>query len=106
MVDLPGYSRRPVAGGTGEEAKKLFVGKEINLSGEIRECETLVVEGTVEAALSDARSIEILESGLFKWLWNGKTSRTLLPKCSASEPWTNCVSIHRVAFAINERPRT
>tara|TARA_R110002110_G_scaffold110803_7_gene276132 strand:+ start:761 stop:1285 length:525 start_codon:yes stop_codon:yes gene_type:complete len=66
VVDLPGYSRRPVAGGTGEEAKKLFVGKEINLSGEIRECETLVVEGTVEAALSDARSIEILESGLFK----------------------------------------
>lgn len=65
VVDLPGYARRPGAV-SGEEAKKLFVGKEISLSGEIRECDTLVVEGTVEAALSDARSIEILESGLFK----------------------------------------
>lgn len=66
VVDLPGYSRRPGPSGSGEEPKKLFVGKEISLSGEIKECDTLVVEGTVEAALSDARSIEILESGLFK----------------------------------------
>ncbi|MDZ7714363.1 MAG: hypothetical protein U5L06_15310 [Rhodovibrio sp.] len=31
--------------------KRLLVGKEISLSGEIRSCDTLVVEGTVEAEL-------------------------------------------------------
>lgn len=48
------------------DAKKLTVGRGIFLTGEIRSCDRLVVEGRVEAVLADSRSIEIAESGLFK----------------------------------------
>src|ERR1043166_9452734 len=48
------------------EGKKLIVGREIVLTGEIRACDRLVVEGRVEAALTDSRSIEIAASGVFK----------------------------------------
>lgn len=48
------------------EGKKLIVGREISLSGNITACDRLVVEGTVEANLTDAGSIEISETGLFK----------------------------------------
>ena len=48
------------------EMKKLIVGREINLNGEVRNCDSLVVEGTVEAVLSDCRSIELAPSGQFK----------------------------------------
>lgn len=46
--------------------KRLVVGKEIVLSGEITSCDTLVVEGKVEASLNDSRRIEITEEGFFK----------------------------------------
>ncbi len=48
------------------EGKKLLVGRDIVLSGEITTCDQLVVEGRVEATLSDTRAIEIRESGYFK----------------------------------------
>jgi cytoskeletal protein CcmA (bactofilin family) len=48
------------------EGRKLIVGKEIVLSGQITSCERLVVEGRVEASLSDSRWMEIAESGVFK----------------------------------------
>jgi len=48
------------------EAKKLIVGREIALSGEIRACDLLVVEGRVEAVLSDSRAIEVSSTGVFK----------------------------------------
>ncbi len=48
------------------EGRKLIVGKEIVLSGQITSCERLVVEGRVEASLSDSRSMEIADSGVFK----------------------------------------
>ena len=44
----------------------MTVGREISLSGEIEACETLVVEGRVEATLSDCQTIEIAAGGLFK----------------------------------------
>ena len=46
--------------------RTLTVGRGISLNGEINACDRLVVEGKVEAALSDCKSIEIAESGLFK----------------------------------------
>ena len=46
--------------------KKLIVGRDIFLNGEIRTCDTLVVEGKVEAVLSDCRNIEIAGTGEFK----------------------------------------
>ncbi|MBL8808400.1 MAG: polymer-forming cytoskeletal protein [Rhodospirillales bacterium] len=48
------------------EGRKLIVGREIVLSGQITSCERLVVEGRVEASLSDSRFIEIAEFGVFK----------------------------------------
>jgi cytoskeletal protein CcmA (bactofilin family) len=48
------------------EMRKLIVGREISLSGEITSCDRLVVEGSVEANLANCRDIEISESGVFK----------------------------------------
>lgn len=46
--------------------KQLIVGREIEVKGEITSCDRLVIEGRVEAALSDARIIEVALSGTFK----------------------------------------
>jgi len=48
------------------EMRKLIVGREICLSGEITSCDRLVVEGSVEANLVGCKDIDIAESGLFK----------------------------------------
>jgi cytoskeletal protein CcmA (bactofilin family) len=48
------------------EHKKLIVGRDISLNGEIRTCDTLVVEGSVEAVLQDCKNIEIMGPGEFK----------------------------------------
>ncbi|HEX4569300.1 MAG TPA: polymer-forming cytoskeletal protein [Dongiaceae bacterium] len=48
------------------ESKRLTVGRGITLSGEIRACDLLIVEGQVEATLSESRAIEISTSGVFK----------------------------------------
>lgn len=47
------------------DGKKLIVGKDIELNGKISSCEKLVVEGKVEANISECREIEISESGTF-----------------------------------------
>lgn len=64
VLDIPASRRTDSIGDA--QGKKLIVGREICLSGEISACDTLVVEGRVEAALSDSRTIEITESGVFK----------------------------------------
>jgi cytoskeletal protein CcmA (bactofilin family) len=68
--DLSAFTQRreqssaPRAGET--DHKKLIVGREIILNGEIRTCDFLVVEGRVEAVLNDCRQIDIASSGQFK----------------------------------------
>lgn len=52
-------------GRDGGESKRLTVGRDISLAGEILDCERLVVEGTVKAKLSNARLIEIAKGGQF-----------------------------------------
>jgi len=47
------------------DGKKLIVGRDIELNGKISSCEKLVVEGKVEANISECREIEIAESGTF-----------------------------------------
>ena len=47
------------------ENKKLTVGPDISLHGHISSCDRLVVEGTVEAELTDCHTIEIAGSGVF-----------------------------------------
>lgn len=49
-----------------DEGKKLIVGRGIALNGEIKSCDKLVVEGHVEANITDCRIIEIAEGGSFK----------------------------------------
>lgn len=67
-IDLPGApARKPIPGQRGgTEGKRLTVGREISLSGEITACETLIVEGSVEATLENSQFLEIAEGGLFK----------------------------------------
>ena len=64
VVDIPGAQRTESIGNA--QGKKLVVAREISLAGEISACDTLVVEGTVEASLSDSRTIEIAETGIFR----------------------------------------
>jgi cytoskeletal protein CcmA (bactofilin family) len=63
----------PLAGGplaaprrNESDLRKLIVGREITLSGEINSCDKLVVEGSVEANLQNCTEVELAESGLFK----------------------------------------
>ena len=48
------------------EAKRLTVGRDICVRGEITACDVLVVEGRVEASIAGSNLLEIAESGLFK----------------------------------------
>ena len=44
----------------------MVVGRGISLSGDIRSCDRLVVEGSVQATLHECREMEIADRGLFK----------------------------------------
>lgn len=48
------------------DGKRLVIGKQIRMSGEIPGCVKLVVEGKVEATLSDVKAIDITANGTFK----------------------------------------
>lgn len=48
------------------EERKLTVGKGLSLAGEINSCDILVVEGKVEAKLSEGKLLEITEAGQFR----------------------------------------
>ncbi len=45
--------------------KRLTVGRDISLAGEIVDCDRLTIEGMVRATLSDARLLEITKGGQF-----------------------------------------
>jgi cytoskeletal protein CcmA (bactofilin family) len=61
VVEVPGRRTR----GSGEP-KRLTVGCGISLSGEINSCDTLVVEGEVQASLDHCNTMEIAKTGVFK----------------------------------------
>ena len=50
----------------GYDGRKLVVGRDIRLKGEITACDKLLVEGHVEITLPEAGSIEVASSGYFK----------------------------------------
>jgi len=56
----------PTARRSEADLRKLIVGREISLSGEITSCDRLIVEGSVEANLQNCREVEIAETGHFK----------------------------------------
>ena len=68
VVDIPGAAtRRPErAMALDDDANRLTVGRNICLSGEITACQKLVVEGQVEAQLTDAQVIEVAATGYFR----------------------------------------
>lgn len=68
--DIPGAAARRIDRPRGGEieSRRLTVGREIQLSGEITACDKLVVEGHVEVTLPGARILEISPSGYFKGL--------------------------------------
>ncbi len=65
----PGAASYSAAGtartATTADGRRLVIGEGISISGEIEACDTLVVEGTVEAALKGARILELAENGTF-----------------------------------------
>ena len=66
MAKPPGSEPADAAGHERESGSKLIVGPNIKLKGvEITDCDTLVVEGTVEATMN-SRVIQIAEQGAFK----------------------------------------
>ena len=68
LVDPPRRPGDPLGQPRRNEAemRKMVVGREITMSGEITSCDMLMVEGSVEANLTNCRDIDIAESGLFK----------------------------------------
>lgn len=68
VSDIPGSpvrrTERSLGGDT--DGRRLVVGRDIRLTGEITACDKLVVEGHVEVALPGAGIIEIAPSGFFK----------------------------------------
>ncbi|MEA1938126.1 MAG: polymer-forming cytoskeletal protein [Pseudomonadota bacterium] len=63
MTEIPGMARS-----THKESlpRKLLVGNDITLSGEISSCDHLSVEGTVEATVRGAQTLDIADGGSFK----------------------------------------
>ena len=69
VLDIPSSIRSTAAAknsASAADSKQLIVGQDITLSGEISTCDKLVVEGRVEAKLSDGQSMEITQSGFYK----------------------------------------
>ncbi|MDP6787309.1 MAG: polymer-forming cytoskeletal protein [Rhodospirillales bacterium] len=67
VSEIPSAPRRGDRGRPGQsEGNKLTVGRDIRLKGEITACDKLVVEGRVEASLTDARVIEVAPTGYYK----------------------------------------
>ena len=52
--------------GGSNDRKQLIVGRDIALSGQISSCEKLVVEGRVEANITECSELEVAEPGIFK----------------------------------------
>ena len=63
---LPAAASAPAPRHNDGDLRKLIVGREISLSGEINSCDKLIVEGSVEANLQNCHDVELAESGLFK----------------------------------------
>ena len=73
VIDIPPRaSRRSIQSSTQDESRSsdggrtLKVGKGLSVAGEITSCDILVVEGKVEAKLTDGKMLEITESGQFR----------------------------------------
>ncbi|WP_238318493.1 bactofilin family protein [Thalassospira australica] len=66
-LEIPtrGSSGRPAGSNSNAEGKKLTVGRDITLKGEIGSCDVLVVEGVVQAQIEECSRLEVSEGGSF-----------------------------------------
>jgi cytoskeletal protein CcmA (bactofilin family) len=66
-LEIPtrGSAGRPSATPSNTEGKKLTVGRDIRLAGEIGSCDILVVEGHVEAQIKECTRLEVSQGGTF-----------------------------------------
>ena len=65
VADIPNPAA--VRGASSEaDGRTLMVGKQIRMKGEIAGCERLVIEGQVDATLSEVKTIEVVAGGHFK----------------------------------------
>jgi len=48
------------------DGKRLVVGKQVRIKGEISGCERLIVEGQVDAQVADVKTLEVSANGSFK----------------------------------------
>lgn len=64
--NIPGSQARKPTPRNNIESKRLLVGRDISLSGEITACDVLVVEGTVQATLEQSQVLEVTDTGTFR----------------------------------------
>jgi len=62
----PRRPAEPVRQESARDVRKLIVGRDITLSGEIVACDHLIIEGTVEASVKECHRLEVAEAGLFR----------------------------------------
>ena len=68
VAEIPNLSlgRRNIGDGSRSvDSRALTIGRDIKLSGEITECELLIIEGRLEASVPDAKTMEISQTGSF-----------------------------------------
>jgi cytoskeletal protein CcmA (bactofilin family) len=59
-------SPAPARSDASADPKVLLIGRDISLNGKITACDKVIVEGKVEADLTDSRFVEISETGMLK----------------------------------------
>ncbi len=65
LMDIPGATPRRGDQRNYQDPRTLTVGREISLRGEITACETLIVEGQVDAKITDAHVLDIASTGVY-----------------------------------------
>ena len=68
LADIPAQ-RRSANGDSpqaGSDARRMFIGRDITMSGDIGSCDQLLVEGVIEAKLRESRHLEVTDTGSFK----------------------------------------
>ena len=67
VVEVPGGKpKREVKPAPEQSERRLHVGRDITLTGEITTCDHLIVEGTIDAKVRDCRTIDIAAGGTFR----------------------------------------
>ena len=66
--DIPGVASRisERATSTGHDSKRLVIGRDISIGGEVTSCDRLLVEGRAEIDLPNAQQLEVTASGFFR----------------------------------------